>query len=162
MSEIESVVNTKESSEMKQAVLSDEENHCAAVQTRAMKVNEGKPQRPLKVTTVPGYRTLTARRTAESRSDIKEILGRFPTAFVRINTPYYKGTVKALCMENPVQELIVGNVPGAVGVEACYEVEAAEQREMIGDKHKIEYETQLKQIPVENGEGEKMSEIECG
>jgi len=52
--------------------------------------------------------------------------------------------VKALCMENPVQELIVGNVPGAVGVEACYEVEVAEQREMIGDKHKIEYETQLK------------------
>ena len=29
---------------------------------------------------------------------------------------------------------------------------------MIGDKHKIEYETQLKQIPVENEEGEKMSE----
>ena len=63
-------------------------------------------------------------------------------------------------MENPVQELIVGNIPGAVGVEACYEVEVAEQREMIGDKHKIEYETQLKQIPVENEEGEKMSEID--
>jgi len=31
---------------------------------------------------------------------------------------------------------------------------------MIGDKHKIEYETQLKQIPVENEEGKKMSEIE--
>ena len=63
-------------------------------------------------------------------------------------------------MENPVQELIVGNVPGAVGVEACYEVEVAEQREMIGDKHKVEYETQLKQIPVENEEDDKMSEIE--
>jgi len=25
-----------------------------------------------------------------------------PTAFVKINTPYYKGTVKTLCMENPV------------------------------------------------------------
>ena len=109
---------------------------------------------------------------------IDGVVKRFPTAFVRINTPYYtdtdtdtllktyatnvrkyhstmKGTVKALCMENPVQELIVGNVPGAVGVEACYEVEVAEQREMIGDKHKIEYGTQLKQIPVENEEGKK-------
>ena len=91
---------------------------------------------------------------------IDGVVKRFPPAFVRINTPYYKGTVKALCMENPVQELIVGNVPGAVGVEACYEVEVVEQREMIGDKHKIEYETQLKQMPVENEEGEKMSEIE--
>ena len=49
MSEIENVVNNKES-----AVITDEENRCAAVQTRAMKVKEGKPQKPLKVTSIHG------------------------------------------------------------------------------------------------------------
>jgi len=54
MSEIESVINTKESCDVEQDVISNEENHCAAVQTRAMKVIEGKPQKPLKVTTIHG------------------------------------------------------------------------------------------------------------
>ena len=52
MSEIESVVNNKESCGVEQAAITDEENRCAAVQTRAMKVKEGKPQKPLKVTTI--------------------------------------------------------------------------------------------------------------
>ena len=54
MSEIESVVNTKESCDVEQAVIAEEENHCAALQTRAMKVKECKPQKPLKVTTIHG------------------------------------------------------------------------------------------------------------
>ena len=54
---------------------------------------------------------------------IDGVVKRFPTAIVKTNTPYYEGTVKALRIENPVQELIVGNVLGATGVEACYEVE---------------------------------------
>jgi len=54
MSEIESVVNNKESCGVEQAVITDEENHCAAVQTRAMKVKDGKPQKPLKVTAIHG------------------------------------------------------------------------------------------------------------
>jgi len=54
MSEIESVVNNKQSREVEQDVITDEENHCAAVQTTAMKVKEGKSQKPLKVTTIPG------------------------------------------------------------------------------------------------------------
>jgi len=57
------------------------------------------------------------------------VVKRYPTAIVKIDTPYYKGTVKALCKENPVQELIVGNVSEAKGVEACYEVEVTEQSE---------------------------------
>jgi len=69
MSEIESVVNTKESSEMKQAAIADEENHCAAVQTRAMKVKEGKPQRPLKVTTVPGLDIGTEQLVEQQKAD---------------------------------------------------------------------------------------------
>ena len=35
-----------------------------------------------------------------------------------------------------------------------------EQSEVIGDKHEVEGKTQPKQVPVENGENEKMSEIE--
>jgi len=35
-------------------MITDEDNHCATVQTRAIKVKEGKSQKPLKVTTVPG------------------------------------------------------------------------------------------------------------
>ena len=54
---------------------------------------------------------------------IDGVVTRFPTAIVKTNMPYYEGTVKALRIENPVQELIVGNVLGATGVEACYEVE---------------------------------------
>ena len=38
------------------------------------------------------------------------VVKRFPTAIVKINTRFYEGTVKVLCME-----LIVGNVSGAKG-----------------------------------------------
>ena len=54
MSETESVVNTKESCKMEQNVTAEEGNHCAAVQTKAMKIKEGKPQKLLKVTTIHG------------------------------------------------------------------------------------------------------------
>jgi len=91
---------------------------------------------------------------------IDGVVKRFPTAFVRINTPYYKGTVKALCMENPAQELIVGNVPGAVGVEACDEAEVTQKSEAVSDRYEDECETQPKQVPVEDETNEKMSEIE--
>jgi len=90
---------------------------------------------------------------------IDGVVKRFPTAIVKINTPYYKGTVKALCMENPVQEVIVGNVSGATGLEACYEAEVVDQSEIIGNGHEVECETQQKQIPVENEVNGKMSEI---
>ena len=88
---------------------------------------------------------------------IDGVVKRFPTAVVKINTLYYKGAVKALCMENPVQELIVGNVLGATGVEVSYEM--TEQSEVISDdKHEDEYETQ--HTEVEKEDTEKMSEIE--
>ena len=87
---------------------------------------------------------------------IDEVVKRFPTAVVKINTPYYKGTVKALYMENPVQELIVGNVLGATGVEVSYEM--TEQSGVISDKHEDEYDTQHTEVEKEGTE--KMSEIE--
>ena len=36
-----------------------------------------------------------------------------PEAKVSVDTPYYKGEVLALCLENPLVDLIVGNIPGA-------------------------------------------------
>ena len=36
-----------------------------------------------------------------------------PVANVFIDTPYYTGNVEAWCMENPVYDLIVGNIEGA-------------------------------------------------
>jgi hypothetical protein len=37
----------------------------------------------------------------------------FPIAKINVCTPYFVGEVEAMCMENPVYELIIGNVPGA-------------------------------------------------
>ena len=41
----------------------------------------------------------------------------FPTGTVEIDTPFYKSHAKALCMDNPVQEVIIGNIPGALGLK---------------------------------------------
>ena len=48
---------------------------------------------------------------------IDGVIKRYPTAVVELKTPYCTGTVKALCMENPVQNIIIGNVSGALGAE---------------------------------------------
>ena len=36
-----------------------------------------------------------------------------PFANVKISTPYYSGTVEALCLRDPLYQLIIGNIPGA-------------------------------------------------
>jgi hypothetical protein len=35
-----------------------------------------------------------------------------PVAMVEVSTPYYTRRVKALCMEKPIFDLIIGNIPG--------------------------------------------------
>ena len=35
---------------------------------------------------------------------------RFPLARIYVNTPYYTGHVVAMCMENPLYDLVVGNI----------------------------------------------------
>jgi len=80
---------------------------------------------------------------------IDGVVKRFPTAFVKINMPYHKGTVKALCMENPVQELIVGNISGATGVEECCKAEVIQQSKAISDEHEIKFDTQPTQVKNE-------------
>ena len=39
---------------------------------------------------------------------------KFPLATVNIDTPYYAGKLRVLCMANPVYDLIIGNVKGAL------------------------------------------------
>ena len=48
---------------------------------------------------------------------IDGVVKRYTTAVVKFDTPYYTGTAKALCMENPVQDIIIRNIPGALGAE---------------------------------------------
>ena len=40
-----------------------------------------------------------------------------PEAKVYLNTLYFEGEVIALCMENPIFEVILGNIPGARDVQ---------------------------------------------
>jgi len=47
---------------------------------------------------------------------IDGIVKRYPTAMVELDTPYFSGRTKVLCMDNPVQDIIIGNIPGASGV----------------------------------------------
>jgi len=46
---------------------------------------------------------------------IDGVVKRYPPAIVDLDTPYYTGMVKVLCMDTPVQDIIVGNIPGARG-----------------------------------------------
>jgi len=47
---------------------------------------------------------------------IDGVVKQFPTVAVEIDMPFYKGHAKALCMDHPVQALIIGNIPGALGL----------------------------------------------
>ena len=38
---------------------------------------------------------------------------RAPLARVDVDKPFYDGTVEALCLKDPLFDLIIGNVPGA-------------------------------------------------
>jgi len=48
---------------------------------------------------------------------IDGMVKRYPTAMVELDTPYFIGKTKVLCMDNPVQDIIIGNIPGASGVQ---------------------------------------------
>ena len=44
-------------------------------------------------------------------------LGKFPIARVSVNTPYIEGEIEVICMQEPIYDLIIGNLPGATEVE---------------------------------------------
>jgi len=48
---------------------------------------------------------------------IDGIVKRYPTAMVELDTPYFSGRTKVLCMDSPVQDIIIENIPGASGVQ---------------------------------------------
>ena len=47
---------------------------------------------------------------------IDGVVKQFPIATIEIDKPFYKGHAKAMCMDNPVQEVIIGNIPGELGL----------------------------------------------
>ena len=46
---------------------------------------------------------------------IDAVVKLFSTARAEIDTLLYKGHVKALCMNNLIHEVIIGNIPGPIG-----------------------------------------------
>ena len=44
---------------------------------------------------------------------IDSTVRRTPVARIHISTSYYTGMTKAVCMNNPLFDVIVGNIPGA-------------------------------------------------
>ena len=54
---------------------------------------------------------------------IDGVVKRYPTAVVELDTPYYGGTTKVLCMETPVQDIIIGNIPGARGTNVIFDTD---------------------------------------
>jgi len=46
---------------------------------------------------------------------IDGIVKQLPKATAEIDTPFYECHAKALCVDKPVQEVITGDIPGALG-----------------------------------------------
>ena len=44
---------------------------------------------------------------------VDRTIKRAPVTKVEMDTPFYVGTVEALCLQDPLFDLIIGNVPGA-------------------------------------------------
>ena len=44
---------------------------------------------------------------------VDRTLKQAPMVKVNVDTPFYVGTVEALCLQDPIFDLIIGNVPGA-------------------------------------------------
>ena len=44
---------------------------------------------------------------------VNQTLIRAPIARIEVDPPFYTGTVEAMCMKDPLFDLIIGNVPGA-------------------------------------------------
>jgi len=71
---------------------------------------------------------------------IDGVVKRYPTAVVELKTPYYTGTV--LCMDSPVQGIIIGNIPGALGAEVTCNHD--DSTETLGDLEPVNEEMTIK------------------
>jgi len=63
-----------------------------------------------------------------------------PVAEVDINAPYYKGRVRAVCIRNPLYDVIIGNIPGVKNEE-----EVAQARAVV-TRYQAEKEKQEKSL----------------
>ena len=61
------------------------------------------------------------------------VVKRYPTAVVELDTPYYRGTTKVLCMKTPVQAIIIGNIPGARGADVAFDTEHNHDLKRVSD-----------------------------
>jgi len=52
-----------------------------------------------------------------------------PIAKIQIKTPFYDGDVSAYCLDDAIHDLILGNIEGVKGPEACAVVTRSEVRE---------------------------------
>ena len=57
---------------------------------------------------------------------IDQTLKEAPIAEIKVNTPYYTGVTQAICLRDPLFDLVIGNIPGArnpddpvPGMETC-------------------------------------------
>jgi len=50
-----------------------------------------------------------------------------PGAQIYVQTPFFSGLTTAICMENPIYDLVIGNVPGARDVSITPPVEQTTQ-----------------------------------
>jgi len=44
---------------------------------------------------------------------IDGVIKYYPTAIIDLDTPFFKGQAKALCMDSPLYDVIIGNIDGA-------------------------------------------------
>ena len=40
-------------------------------------------------------------------------LHHYPVVMIHVDTPYYKGEVEVMCMEDPICDLVIGHILGA-------------------------------------------------
>ena len=60
-------------------------------------------------------------------------LRRFPIARVRVDTPYLAGEIEAMCMRDPIYDLIIGNLPGVTDAEGSSEKVSTDPEESVTD-----------------------------
>ena len=54
-------------------------------------------------------------------------------AEVEVNTPYHQGKVRAVCMRNPLYDVIIGNISGVKSEDEVQEIRAA----VVTSEHEV-------------------------